>query len=326
MPVHNGRADHVRQAIDSVLAQERIDLELILVDDGSKNDVVQILRDTADREPRVCLLRLDENQGVVAARNRGVAIARAAYIGCLDSDDIALPGRFRQQADMLDARPSLSVCFGGALEMGFEGEDLQRYRGVSQDSEVLKAELLFNSRLCHSTMLCRKTALLEAGGYREGFDAADDYSLYVELAKTGAEFAGIDEPLVRYRISPDGITQSRRGEQLRLAEELSYEYAQTLLGLALPRSAYTELWHHIATQGHTRLSFSSVMRLLALFAFIDEHRQYEVWIKEGKWITRAALGYHHSLSALLCHLFYRYRLPRRALERLGAAPRQIIRS
>src|SRR5205814_2264103 len=82
----------IRRAIESVLAQTDVDLELIVVDDGSKDRGPEIVGALDDE--RIRLIRLPESRGISAALNEGIAQARAPYIGRMDADDLSLPGRF----------------------------------------------------------------------------------------------------------------------------------------------------------------------------------------------------------------------------------------
>ncbi len=106
MPAYNA-AGTIREAIDSALAQTLSDLEVVVVDDGSRDETAQIVASYAD--PRVRLLRNPKNLGMPATRQRGADAARGEYLAILDSDDRAHPTRFERQAAWLDAHPRCAV-------------------------------------------------------------------------------------------------------------------------------------------------------------------------------------------------------------------------
>jgi len=120
LPTHD-RRKLVVEAIESVRAQTYRDFELLVVDDGSTDGTAEMVRQRYESEPRLRLLRQEQNSGVSSARNRGVEQAEGELVGFLDSDDLYLPRNLEAQVAALDARPDshLVVCDaraeGGAL-------------------------------------------------------------------------------------------------------------------------------------------------------------------------------------------------------------------
>src|SRR5262245_21907442 len=107
IPVYN-RVQYVAVAIESILAQHFTNFELLLIDDGSTDGSLEVLRSyTAD--PRVRLLRNESNLGIPRTRNKGVALARGEYVAMLDSDDYAYPTRLGRQVDFLDRHPDYAL-------------------------------------------------------------------------------------------------------------------------------------------------------------------------------------------------------------------------
>ena len=115
------RADCVTRAIDSALAQTHADVEVIVVDDGSTDDTAALVRDTYAGEPRVRYTR-QENRGVSAARNRGIRLARGAYMALLDSDDAWEPFKLELQLACLDAFPDAGMVWTDMKAVGPAGE------------------------------------------------------------------------------------------------------------------------------------------------------------------------------------------------------------
>src|SRR5690606_20987586 len=100
---------HIAEAIESVLAQDYPQVEIVVVDDGSKDDTAEVV---ATRYPQVSLIR-KENGGAATARNAGIRAARGEFVAFLDADDIWLPGKLTAQIDYLRAHPDVAMnCTG----------------------------------------------------------------------------------------------------------------------------------------------------------------------------------------------------------------------
>src|SRR5208282_4080287 len=112
---------YLRETIESVLAQRLQDIEVIVVDDGSTDGTLEILRAFSDH--RLTVLR-QRNSGVSAARNAGLAAARAPYIFFLDADDMLVPDALYRMVSTLDARPQRVACFGHHLRIAEDGSEL----------------------------------------------------------------------------------------------------------------------------------------------------------------------------------------------------------
>ena len=105
LPVYNG-AKYLRDAIDSMLAQSYANFELIIIDDGSTDDSINII--SAFNDPRIRLYS-QENQGLAATLNRGITLAKGAYIARQDQDDVSLPNRLSKQAAFLETNPDYGM-------------------------------------------------------------------------------------------------------------------------------------------------------------------------------------------------------------------------
>src|SRR5262245_25968130 len=103
----------VGRAVESILAQTLRDLELIVVDDGSRDRTGEVLRAAAARDPRVTVIS-QENAGVARSANRAAAVARGAYFARMDADDESLSDRLERQVAWLDRHPRAGVV-GGAM-------------------------------------------------------------------------------------------------------------------------------------------------------------------------------------------------------------------
>ncbi len=105
LPVYNGAGD-VARSIQTVLTQTNSDFELIVIDDGSKDNSVEVLRNIND--PRLRIYH-QENIGLAATLNRGIELARGRYIARQDQDDLSMPTRFAEQFEYMEANPDCAL-------------------------------------------------------------------------------------------------------------------------------------------------------------------------------------------------------------------------
>jgi hypothetical protein len=201
MPVYNG-ARYLRQAVESVLSQTVRELELVVVDDGSRDNSREIVEGFARSDPRVRLISRDGNEGVTSALNEGWRQAAAPYIARLDSDDVALPARLARQLEYLEAQSSVAAVGGAVIWLDGDGRRLATKRFATSDRGI-RATLETQSPLAHPAALLRRTALEAVGGYR--LDQAEDYDLWLRLSERW-RLANLAVPVTLYRLHPAQIS------------------------------------------------------------------------------------------------------------------------
>jgi GT2 family glycosyltransferase len=170
---------YLAEAIGSVLGQTYPELELIVVDDGSRDNTYEV----ASRFPGVRCLR-QPNRGVAAARNAGLAESQGAYSVFLDADDRLLPKALEVGMRALLARPEAAFAAGMPRDVGRDGEII---RDAVQPL-ITRDHYLNLLKDCYiwsgSSVVYRRAALEAAGGFSERLKAADDYELYLKLARS----------------------------------------------------------------------------------------------------------------------------------------------
>jgi glycosyltransferase involved in cell wall biosynthesis len=210
MPFRDAAAT-LEEAADSLLGEPGVSLELVLVDDGSRDGGGELAGRLAARHRGVRLLGTP-GTGIPAALNLGLAAAAAPLIARMDADDISLPGRLARQRAVLDTDPRLAVV--GAQVEAFPsnavGLGLALY--VQWQNAVIDAadharELFIEAPLCHPSVMLRRSALDLVGGYRE-VPWAEDYDLWLRLDAAGFGLAKVPEVLLRWRHRPGRATFS----------------------------------------------------------------------------------------------------------------------
>jgi len=215
MPVKDAEA-FAAEAVRSVFAQTFGDFELIVVDDGSTDRTMEIVRSIVDSRLRVAA---GPRRGVAAAINGGLREARGDLVARMDADDVSEPERFRVQMDFLRARPEVQVVGSDFVEIDSEGKVLGRFAAVDH-AELAAASLLVENPLLHSSVMARAGTLRDLGGYRE--TASEDYELWCRLTRAGGFLANIPSPLIRWRWHERAVTKANAGGVRRSALE-TYE-------------------------------------------------------------------------------------------------------
>lgn len=186
----------VEQSVESVLSQNPAPARIILVDDGSSDQTAGILRSLEGRHPSVYAVLLPRNVGASAARNAGLALARAEWVAFLDSDDVWLPGA---AAAMLGAEPEADVVVGQFRRVwpcGSSGEPECAWVG----GDVLSA-LALTGAIGPSWSIVRRSAAVAVFGFDPSFHNCNDWDFYVRLVAAGARFTRIDHVVAFYHIA-----------------------------------------------------------------------------------------------------------------------------
>lgn len=214
IPVYN-RAHLVASAIRSVLEQSFRDFECLLVDDGSTDEIADVV--DATRDPRIRLVRNPRNLGIPRTRNRGIELATGNYLAVLDSDDIALPHRLERQVAFLDARPEMAAVGSWVQPIDGEGQLAKKVRKCPASPRAIAFSLLFRTVPQHSSMVFRRSAL-EGLRYREDFPVMQDREFLGRLAHR-KQIGCVQEVLVHLRQHEGRITNDRRFDRDALSRK-----------------------------------------------------------------------------------------------------------
>jgi glycosyltransferase involved in cell wall biosynthesis len=192
MAVFNG-ARYIKQAISSVLAQSFTDFELLIVNDGSTDNTLEIIAEFKDS--RIRLLHNDGNKGLTYSRNHGLKEAKGKYFAILDSDDIAMPGRLALQFNFMNDNPNVAICGGQAKFIDDDGKEIKEY--LAPVGNNLSYQLAIYNILINSSLMMKTDVMREVGGYRE-MSPAEDYDLSFRIGLKH-QIANLSDQLVAYR-------------------------------------------------------------------------------------------------------------------------------
>lgn len=191
-------------AVDSVLAQARPPVEVVVADDGSTDGTPEVIRDMARNHPGVVVPVLGpENRGVAANRNAGLKAATGSRVTWLDGDDIFLPGKLAREAAALDARPDAGWAYSQVTVVDVaRGTRLPRYDAAPQgDAFATIAGMV--GRAPRNPLVAR-TLLDEVGGFDERMGLYEDFDLLLRLARR-APCTYVPEPGMEYRVHGGGL-------------------------------------------------------------------------------------------------------------------------
>ncbi len=201
IPTFN-RPDLLREALDSVAAQTFRDYEVIVVDDGSTPPIADAVANHSTKPKIIRQVR----QGPAAARNRGIADARADLVAFLDSDDLWLPTKLERYMDAMGRLPDVSIFYGPMLPMDSKGQAVHGRTKPRHQGRII--DQLFKSCFVDiPTVVCRKDLLTRAGGFNASLPVCEDYDLWLRLSLTES-FGFIDEPLAKRRLHDDRLSKS----------------------------------------------------------------------------------------------------------------------
>ncbi|WP_243360918.1 glycosyltransferase [Fundidesulfovibrio terrae] len=212
LPVRNA-ADHLPQALESLLAQTFADFEILAVDDASDDGglTLAVLEEYAGRDARIRAIAAGR-LGIAGALNLAAQRSRGRYLARMDADDACEPERLRLQAEHLEASPLTDVVgcrvrFGGdpAVSAGYA-----RHVGwinTLESHEAMALGAFRDAPLAHPSVMFRASAFARLGGYRQG-PYPEDYELWLRWLNAGARFAKLPQTLLTWNDPPGRLSRT----------------------------------------------------------------------------------------------------------------------
>jgi hypothetical protein len=197
---------YVAESVGSALTQTFRDREVLVIDDGSTDDTAARLAPFASR---IRYVRQD-NQGIVAARNRGIELARGRYVALLDADDIWLPSFLERTIARLEADARAAVAYSWWGYIDESSKVLPELFRKGADGDVLEP-LFMTCFVTPSCTVLRRGALDSVGAYDPAARRAEDYDLLLRIAAAGYHFALVPETLMQYRVRPGSLSHDIAG-------------------------------------------------------------------------------------------------------------------
>jgi len=221
IPVYNA-GEYLPECLDSIIKQIFPDFELLIIDDGSTDNSIDIIKSFPDRRIRLIMNKHD----FIGSLNLGLNEAKGKYIARMDADDIMLSHRLQTQYDFMETNPDIDICGSYAESFGELKDIIQR---PVKQTDIVSSMLLSNP-IIHPSVMIRRSILRQSGClYQYGYACAEDYKLWTDLALKGFKFANIPEPLLLYRISPQQVTQVFQNDMVVSSLKIGLEYAEAVM-------------------------------------------------------------------------------------------------
>ncbi len=224
MPVYNA-VQYIDEAIQSILNQSFSNFELIVIDDGSIDGTVERVQEYDDS--RIKLYR--RHHDFIGSLNFGLQIARGKYIARMDADDVMHVDRLRIQYNIMELEPTIDCCSSWVTIYDEETGCKRLSSSISGKMNDTLLLLLRGNPFYHSTMMLRKEFLEKNQLRYEDYKYAEDYKLWVDMAKCGGIFYIESQSLLCYRVHKKQVTNLKRKEQERTSNLIKEEIIGYLL-------------------------------------------------------------------------------------------------
>lgn len=230
MPVYN-REKMVGDAIDSILSQSFQDFELVIVDDGSKDKTLDVVRAYAKKDSRIKVVVHEKNCGVGCARNTAQKHARGKYLAIMDSDDIMAEDRLVRQVAAMEDHPELTVLNGRILKYD-EAEYKQKQKTgytLTNNGAAFPVCMFFTNCFANVSSMIRRDFIVKNNiRYDETLAVGEDYDYWMQIIFAGGKLAGLKETLVWIRHTPGSALSSPKVVENTL--EIKGRYFDKILG------------------------------------------------------------------------------------------------
>lgn len=273
MSVYNGGA-HLNASIQSILNQTMTNFEFIIINDGSTDDTETIIKSFSDN--RIKLIN-QKNKGLVFSLNKGIKLARGKYIARQDADDLSLPSRLEKELNYLVSNPECGLV-GTFFSYINEQKNKHNEIIVSPTRNLdLQRAMYVSNPFAHGSVMFRKTAWSQAGGYKNTYGPTEDFELWRRIASKW-ELVQIPEVLYKYRINPLGISnQNQVQQQTFTAKIIKEQWSKTFI---------TKGFYDIINDGKYYKSLTNN----------NGHKIFQVYIQHQIYIARELL---HRLRFIL---------------------------
>lgn len=275
MPVYNGQR-FVDEAIASAVGQGFDDFEFVIIDDGSTDDTPAILAEWAARDSRITVHRSPHNEGIPAALNRGLAIARGEFVVRQDADDLCVAGRIAKQVAVLDADPNVVLVSAGYEVIDEQGKR-RGWRMRDEAPEVIEYLLHFSNAIGgHGQVMFRRELVLAVGSYRVEYDYSQDYDLWSRLMARG-RLVVLPINGMRHRMHDRRVSVVSGIRQLNNSMSISRRNLTAFLGQELDDEEFESMsavWRQTGRRGAASSAHRLFAKAYARFKELNSNREH----------------------------------------------------
>ena len=203
MPIYNAEKCLI-ETLNSIFSQDYKNIEIILVDDCSKDNSAKMITDFQKGHPEIVYYLQEKNMGAGAARNKALELSKGQYVAFLDSDDIWMPNKISRQIELMKVKNS-PFSYTAIEMMDENSETIKGKRNIRETCDY--KYLLHNTIIATSSVVIDRTVL---GDFRMPLRrGGQDYATWLMLLRDGAVACGINEALVRYRVASGSLSSNK---------------------------------------------------------------------------------------------------------------------
>lgn len=203
MPIYNSEK-YLAATLNSIFVQDYKDIEIVLVDDCSKDNSANIISELQKEHPEIVYFLQEKNMGAGAARNKALELANGRYVAFLDSDDIWMPEKIKKQIQLMTSEEA-PFSYTAIEMMDENGTTIKGKRNIKEICDY--RYLLHNTIIATSSVIVDRKVL---GDFRMPLRrGGQDYATWLMLLRGGTVAKGINEALVRYRVASGSLSSNK---------------------------------------------------------------------------------------------------------------------
>jgi len=222
MPNYNGEK-YLSESIESILNQTFRDFEFIIIDDGSKDNSKKIIKKYQKKDKRIVLIENEKNLGLPLSLNKGLKKAKGVYIARMDSDDISLPKRLKNEFEYLEKHSNIFLIGSSAIIIDESGNRLGILKKFNSPKKI-KKKFLRSNPIIHPSIMFRNFGKYF---YRERFKSSEDYDFYLRILSSDLQITNLPEILIKYRISKNSFVSTKPNQKFYFDQSREF-YLQRL--------------------------------------------------------------------------------------------------
>lgn len=219
IPCYNAEK-FVEQAVRSIMEQTYQNLEIICINDCSKDNTGEILQKLAKEDSRIVYVNNEVNLKLPKTLNKGIALAKGEYIARMDADDISLPERIEKQIQFMLLNENIDIVGCNSQHIDSNNNVLNYRTFLPTSPQIISFQMPFRCVLIHPAILAKKTFFVDMNGFNESLVYAEDYELWVRAVAHNKKISNLDGVLLQYRIhnnqSSAALSSQYNSEQARI--------------------------------------------------------------------------------------------------------------
>lgn len=214
---------YIAETIESILNQTYKDFELLISEDGSTDNTLNIIKQYSEKDARIKIFA-HENMGIALSFNQAIKLIENEWIVRMDADDIMMPNRMERQVAFIQENPDIAVASSFVYNIDENGKIIAKYESPLTNREIVADRVKRNHAIGfhHPAVIMRKSVVQEVGGYRQEFFPTEDLDLWNRIAERGYTILVQPEYLLKYRIHGTSTSISRaktQAQKIRWIEE-----------------------------------------------------------------------------------------------------------